>query len=234
MDKPFVSLTFDDGLRNQIERAVPILDRYGLAGTFFLIANTYPVHERPTWRKSEWNSKDVEDLNNMVLRGHEIGSHSVNHKDPQSDPSFDPILEAEQSKQLIETWMGWTGKKQITSFCYPFCKKPDALKSAVKAAKYEQARAGSTGLSYYSPHELIDLFDVDCRQITPNENVGSWIQPKRWHVLMFHGIGDWQDGWAPISVDEFSRQMVELAKHRDSGAVDVVTFKEGADRFGQG
>src|SRR6266851_5617228 len=44
MDKPaLVSLTFDDGLRCQFEKAVPILDRYGFPGTFFLVANTDPV-----------------------------------------------------------------------------------------------------------------------------------------------------------------------------------------------
>jgi hypothetical protein len=42
------------------------------------------------------------------------------------------------------------------------------------------------------------------------------------------------DGWSPISVAEFARQMAELAKHRESGAVEVVTFKEGAQRFSRG
>ncbi len=40
MDKSaVVSLTFDDGLRCQFERALPILDQYGFRATFFLIAN---------------------------------------------------------------------------------------------------------------------------------------------------------------------------------------------------
>jgi hypothetical protein len=32
---------------------------------------------------------------------------------------------------------------------------------------------------------------------------------------------------------EFARQMAELAKARDSGAVKVVSFKNGEDRFWQ-
>ena len=35
----------------------------------------------------------------------------------------------------------------------------------------------------------------------------------------------------PITLEEFGTQMAELAKHRDSGAVEVVTFKDGADRL---
>jgi peptidoglycan/xylan/chitin deacetylase (PgdA/CDA1 family) len=239
MDKPaLVSLTFDDGLRCQFERAVPILDQYGFPATFFLTANTSPIHmdwhDHPDWRKTEWNEEDIQLLRSMVQRGHEIESHAVNHKvpDPKSpkfDPNFDPKFEAEESKRLIESWMGI----KIPSFCYPFCGKPEALKSAIIAAGYKQARAGATGLSYYSPQESVDLFDVDCRQITANENVGGWIRPDRWHILMFHGIGDWQDGWEPITVDQFATQMAELAKYRDSGAVEVVTFKDGAERLRQ-
>ena len=54
-DRALVSLTFDDGLRCQFESAVPILDRYDFPATFFLVANTDPIHtdggQHPDWRK---------------------------------------------------------------------------------------------------------------------------------------------------------------------------------------
>ncbi len=40
-----ITLTFDDGLRCQFEKAVPILDSYGMPATFFLIANRELTHE---------------------------------------------------------------------------------------------------------------------------------------------------------------------------------------------
>ncbi len=241
MDKAAsVSLTFDDGLRCQFERAVPILDQYGFPATFFLTANNDLVQEpwlgarSKGWRKIDWREGDISALKKIIQDGHEIGSHSVSHKgsDPGStefDPNFDPKFEAEESKRLIESRMGI----KITSFCYPYCKKPESLKSAVVAAGYKQARAGATGLSYYSPQGSIDLFDVDCRPITANEDVGRWIRPNCLHILMFHAIGDQQDGFDPISVDQFATQMAELAKRRESAAVEVVTFREGAERFRQ-
>ena len=51
---------------------------------------------------------------------------------------------------------------------------------------------------------------------------------------MFHGIGTLDDGWSPISEPEFARQMAKLAKHHESGAVEVVTFKEGAQHLNRG
>ncbi len=65
------------------------------------------------------------------------------------------------------------------------------------------------------------------------EIVSTWVKPGCWHVLTFHGIGGKQDGWEPITVVEFARQMAELASLRDSGAVEVVAFKSGADRLRQ-
>jgi len=231
MDTPaLVSLTFDDGLHCQFERAVPILDRHSFSATFFLVANSDPVHtdgrQHPDWRKINWSEEDNQLLRSMVRQGHEIGAHSVTHTESELDS--DPKGEAEKSKRWIEDRLG----VEVPSYCYPFYYINPSIKNAVISAGYKQARWGANG-SYYSLHSQIDYFQVDCRLITSSENVEGWIRPGCWHVLMFHGIGTWCDGWSPISVAEFTRQMAELAKHRDSGAVEVVTFKDGAGRLRQ-
>ena len=82
--KSVVSLTFDDGLRCQFEKAVPILNRYGLKATFFLIANDDSTHDLwnnhvDDWWKIDWRPEDREMLATVVRDGHEIGSHSVSH-----------------------------------------------------------------------------------------------------------------------------------------------------------
>lgn len=232
MNSPaLVSLTFDDGLRCQFERAVPILDQHGFGATFFLVANTDPIHtdgcKHPDWRKVNWSEEDNQFLRGMIRRGHEIGAHSVHHRQPFLDN--DPRSEAEGSKEWIKSRLG----VEIPSYCYPFYHITKPIKDAVMSAGYKQARWGPRN-SYYPVSSSLDWFGVDCRQISMNENVGGWVRPDCWHVLTFHGIGGEQDGWEPISVAEFDRQMAELAKLRDSGAVQVVTFKEGADRLRHG
>ncbi len=224
-----LSLTFDDGLRCQFEQAVPILDHYSFPATFFLIANTDPIHtdgfKHPDWHKTDWSEEDIQFFKSMVQRGHEIGAHSIHHRHPFLDN--DPEGEAEGSKQWIESRL----EREISSYCYPFYYITQPIKNAVISAGYKQAR-GKARSSYYTQQSSLDWFEVDCHQISKkNENVGKWVRSSCWHVLTFHGIGGEQDGWEPITVAEFARQMAELAKHRDCGAVEIVTFKEGAERL---
>jgi peptidoglycan/xylan/chitin deacetylase (PgdA/CDA1 family) len=233
-----ISLTFDDGLRCQFERALPILNQYGFPATFFLTANQDSTHEpwyghTNDWWKIDWREEDISTLKKTIQAGHEIGSHSVTHNLDKMPKQ--PEIEARKSKELIDGWIG----TKVSSFSYPYYRSHAYLADAVKNAGYEQARGGGIRgsyipqASYYTiPDDgSLDRFNVDCRQISKNEDVGGWVRPGCWHVLTFHGIGVEQDGWAPITVDQFATQMAELAKHRDAGAVEVVTFKDGAGRL---
>ncbi len=235
-----VSLTFDDGLRCQFQSALPILNSHGMRATFFLIANRNPTHDlwsghTEDWWKIEWSVGDIAMLRGLVQDGHEIGSHSVTHH--PTDMQKQPDREARESKTFIEGWLG----TRVSSFCYPFYCSHAFLADAVKDAGYEQARGGGTpplyepSASYYPISDAggFDPFNIDCRQISSNEDVGGWLRPACWHVLTFHAVGEERDGWEPISVEQFAAQMAQLAKFRDSGAVEILTFAEAAARLRQ-
>jgi peptidoglycan/xylan/chitin deacetylase (PgdA/CDA1 family) len=177
-----VSITFDDGLRSQFERALPILDSHDLKATFFLIANDLPTHDRYSglhdndWWKIDWRADDIVMLKEVAEAGHEIGSHSVSHH-PDMLP-IQPEIEARESKRVIEDRLGI----KVFSFCYPFYWSHSCLADAVKGAGYEQARGGGvpphyTPLASYHPlseGSSLNRFNVDCRQISPRgENVGD-------------------------------------------------------------
>jgi hypothetical protein len=62
-----VSLTFDDGDRSQLEKAIPAMDDRKLKGTFYL----WPHGEQWKERLSPWQE--------VAARGHEIGNHTLSH-----------------------------------------------------------------------------------------------------------------------------------------------------------
>jgi peptidoglycan/xylan/chitin deacetylase (PgdA/CDA1 family) len=231
MTQSLISLTFDDGLRCQFEKAVPILNGYGMRATFFLIANREVTHDscyghRDDWWKIDWREDDIANLRRVINDGHEIGSHSLTHHIQRMQGN--PRAEAFESKELIEGWLG----TKVTSFCYPYCSSHSYLADAVKNAGYEQARGGDQA-SYYAVHaaQTCDRFNEDSRLVQPNDNVSDWLRPGHWHVLMFHAIGDGRDGWAPISVSRFSGMVAELARYRDEGAVEILPFSRAVARL---
>ena len=232
MNKSLVSLTFDDGLLCQFERALPVLDRHGFPATFFLVANTESIFQDPwaelkgyTWHKISWSKDEIRLIKGMAERGHEIASHTVKHERHPADP----VYEATASKRLIEDWIDI----EVQSFCYPFYDTIDAFKEPVIAAGYRQARVGKQN-SFYVTGNPIDCFAVDCRQIAQTgEDARAWVRPGCWHVVTFHGIGTEQEGWEPVTEREFSRLMEDLAKLRDAGQVEVLTFQSGAERMRQ-
>jgi peptidoglycan/xylan/chitin deacetylase (PgdA/CDA1 family) len=234
----FVSLTFDDGLRCQFDNAVPVLNRYGIPATFFLIANREPTHEswqghKHDWWKIDWSEDDIADLKTLINDGHEIGSHSVTHHPEKMEANR--LAEARASKERIEEWL----ETRITSFCYPYYRSHAYLADAVKNAGYEQARGGGTSPLYVprdSYYEVpgdpsFDRFNIDCRRISDNDIVSEWVRPGCWHILNFHAVGSQQDGWAPISKERFAAMIAELAKYRDAGTLEILTFRNGAACF---
>lgn len=70
-----VSLTFDDGLRSQLETAVPILESGGLRGTFYLnprgAAESAGLGDSFLEALAPWQP--------VQARGHEMGNHTVVH-----------------------------------------------------------------------------------------------------------------------------------------------------------
>lgn len=60
-----VSLSFDDARLSQADVGIPILDRHGIKGTFYVLPGNLRRRLRG-WRAA-------------VARGHEIGNHTVNH-----------------------------------------------------------------------------------------------------------------------------------------------------------
>ena len=62
-----VSLTFDDGRASQLEKVVPIMQEYGLLGTFYVNPRGKTEDE---WRARLESWRAVQDA------GHEVGNHS--------------------------------------------------------------------------------------------------------------------------------------------------------------
>lgn len=108
-DQKAVALTFDDGPTDKVELLLPLLDRYHVKATFFLIGNEL--------------EKNPDRGRQIAQAGHQIGNHTYSHNRMVfKTPSYIKN-EIEKTDQLIRE----TGYKGEIAFRPPYGKKLVAL-----------------------------------------------------------------------------------------------------------
>lgn len=150
IDKYYVNFSFDDGLES-CNRAAAILDEYGAKACFFLCPNVIEEHDvgklerfcrerlhSPLSRFMDWN-----DIESLLRRGHEIGSHTKDHIMISETSASEMEDEVSQSKQLLESRVG-----PVKHFSWPYGTfahfSPQGLK-AVRASGYQTCASAVRG-----------------------------------------------------------------------------------------
>ena len=116
--KKFI-ITFDDGYKDLITNALPLLNKYNFKATCHLISNL--IGKTNIWDEYKSNIKDKElmnssDIDYWLKNGMKIGSHSKNHKKLTKLNEKDKIDEIINSKIELENLTS----SSVDSFCYPY------------------------------------------------------------------------------------------------------------------
>lgn len=103
-EKP-VLITFDDGYQDNYEHAFPILQQFGMVGSFFIITGMLGQPERVTESQ----------VKEMDAGGMSIGSHTVSHRALAELSAEEAGRELQMSKETLEDLLG----KEIKAIAYP-------------------------------------------------------------------------------------------------------------------
>jgi len=81
--KGLIGLTFDDGYENNLQYALPILERFGFSATVFVIAGR--LGQEDNWQHRfeprPWMKLlGVEGVRELSARGMEVGAHGMMHR----------------------------------------------------------------------------------------------------------------------------------------------------------
>ena len=104
-----IMLTFDDGDLDQYETAVPILDKHGFKGAFFIMTVAIGRHGKQPYM-------DKDQIKDLSDRGHAIGAHTWDHHNVKKYQGNDWKIQVEEPKAKLEAIIG----KPVTDFAYPF------------------------------------------------------------------------------------------------------------------
>lgn len=133
-----VALTFDDGYKDNYTYAFPILKKYNLPATMFIIINEVgrPQGDRLSWDEIE----DMRDSGIITLGSHTIGPEPLVKIASEKEVKrqiFD-------SKKILEKKLG----RAVNTFSYPEGRFNDKLKQLVIDAGYKVAVITNPGKSY--------------------------------------------------------------------------------------
>jgi peptidoglycan/xylan/chitin deacetylase (PgdA/CDA1 family) len=105
-------ITFDDGFRSVYETALPVLRRYGMCATLFMIAASREARPPPMLGRPMLSWSEVRELHAANVS---IGAHTISHADLRRLPLALVAAEMSDSRTLIEDMIG----APVTSFAYP-------------------------------------------------------------------------------------------------------------------
>jgi peptidoglycan/xylan/chitin deacetylase (PgdA/CDA1 family)/glycosyltransferase involved in cell wall biosynthesis len=169
--KKFLMLTADDGYRDNLTRMLPLLEKYDMKATVFIVSDE--THNRwdtdhPTNPDTKVDLLTPDEIRALDHSGRvEIGGHTLSHaKLDELGPEAQRHEIVENKKQLE----GILGHPMV-SFAYPFGNLNESAKREAQAAGYAMAFATDSG-----PRALHqDRFQIRRINVFPRTNVfGLW------------------------------------------------------------
>ncbi|MDC6457730.1 polysaccharide deacetylase family protein [Alphaproteobacteria bacterium] len=167
-------LTFDDGYADNLDKALPVLERYGIPATIFVAC-----------RFVQNGDKRFLSAQNLIrLAKHPlitIGSHGLDHLSLADCNKLRLKQELAGSKSFLEDLIG----KRVDFLSYPNGSFSDAVKLAAQESGYLAAFTSRTGslLQGVDNFEIsrVNILGIDSKQTLKRKVTGAW----DWHGRFF-------------------------------------------------
>lgn len=130
--KPVV-ITFDDGYEDNYSQALPIMEKYGMKATVFVIAGSVGQPGYLSWQQ-------IQEMHN---RHTEIGSHTMTHMALNELSPAERRQEIVDSKILLEQHLG----TPVEFLAYPYGQFDTAIQEILREAGYRGACSGIAGFN---------------------------------------------------------------------------------------
>lgn len=178
-NRGLVSVTFDDGWLSTYQNALPIMNQYGLKGTWYII---------PDYNGVNPNAMTTAQVMDVKNQGQELASHTMDHVDLTQLSPADLQFQVQQSQQVMQATYG----VPINGFASPFGLYNDATIASIKQY-YNYNRTVDVG---YNSKDNFSTYYIKVQNVTSDTStatVQEWIDQAKatntWLVLVYHDIG---------------------------------------------
>lgn len=133
-----VALTFDDGYRDNLVHAAPVLARHGFPASLFVVSDLMGSSGTLD-RYASCCDKDTmlgwDEVRALRSQGHEIGGHGRSHRELATLAPDDARADVEDCARALEAELG----ARPALFCYPRGSENDAVRRIVAATGHAAA-----------------------------------------------------------------------------------------------
>ena len=189
-----VVITFDDGYRDFLDGALPVLKQCGFSAIIYLATDR--IQDTPA-RLNGAEYLTWHDVRELRAEGIQFGSHTVTHPDMRSLGPEQIEYELGYSKEVIEQKLG----EPINSFAYPFAfPEEDAdftrfLLDALENQGFQNGvttilgRASRKSSPYFLPRLPVNSWDDDAFLQAKLEGGYDWMHwPQRLKKVLNHNV----------------------------------------------
>jgi peptidoglycan/xylan/chitin deacetylase (PgdA/CDA1 family) len=150
-----VGITFDDGYTNNLDNALPVLQRLGFSSTCYAVSDR--VGQTNRWDLevgiAQTNLMSADEMRRWLASGQEIGAHTRTHAHLEQLSPEQSQLEIQGCKGDLEALLG----VPVQQFCYPYGEHGPLQVKQVQAAGFstatttERGRANAASSRYELP-----------------------------------------------------------------------------------
>lgn len=141
-----IAICFDDGYKNVIDHAYPVLKKYSAAATVFIITDF--IGRKNMWDVNlggiQYEHLSKENIQKLVDAGWEIGSHSVSHRSLRGVNEQELNYQLSHSKRILEKMFS----RPVHYFTPPFGTVSPRINSAALKHGYRKV-CGFFPIKYY-------------------------------------------------------------------------------------
>lgn len=147
-----VVFTFDDGYADALATAAPLMRRYGVSATCYVVSGAIGTYNR--WDAEYVGERKLlmsrEQLDQWLAAGMEVGSHSLSHPRLNELPQDVAQYEIAESRAALRKMLG----VPIEHFAYPFGAFTAGVVESVRRAGYSSAMTVLPGVARASDDRL--------------------------------------------------------------------------------